>query len=44
MALHNYIRWKSIQDVAFNEFDRHPDFGPVDILTDMITQSQTRWY
>ena len=25
MAFHNYIRRKSIQDVAFNEFEQHPD-------------------
>jgi hypothetical protein len=41
MALHNYIRRKSIQDVAFNEFDRHPDFVPADTLTDVVPQSQT---
>jgi hypothetical protein len=41
MALHNYIRRKSIQDVAFNEFDRYLDFVPDDFLTDVIPQSQT---
>ena len=42
MTLHNYTRRKSIQDVAFNEFDRHPDFIPDDILIDMVPQPQTR--
>jgi hypothetical protein len=42
MALHNYIQRKSIQDVAFNEFNRHPDFVPDDILTDMVPRLQTR--
>jgi hypothetical protein len=40
MALHNYIRRKSIQDVAFNEFDRHPDFVLADTLTDVVTQTR----
>ena len=40
MTLHNYIRRKSIQDVAFNEFDRHPDFVLADTLTDMVTQTR----
>jgi hypothetical protein len=42
MTLYNYIRRKSIQDVAFNEFDRHPDYVPDDFLTDVVPQSQTR--
>ena len=42
MTLHNYIQRKSIQDVAFNEFDRHPDFVPTNTLTDVVPQSQTR--
>jgi len=41
MALHNYIRRKSIQDVAFNEFDCHPNFVLDDILTDVVPRSQT---
>jgi len=41
MTLHNYIQRKSIQDVAFNEFDRHLDFVPDDILTDVVSRSQT---
>ena len=40
-ALHNYIRRKSIQDVAFNEFDRHLDFIPDNFLTDVVPQSHT---
>jgi len=44
MTLHNYIIRKSIQDVAFNEFDRHPNFIPDDILTDVVLRSQTRGY
>jgi hypothetical protein len=42
MALHNYIRRKSGQDVAFNEFDSHPDFVPPDTFPDVVTQSQPR--
>ena len=42
MVLHNYIQKKSIQDVSFNEFDRHPDFVPDDILIDVVPLSQTR--
>jgi hypothetical protein len=40
MALHNYIRRKSGQDVAFNKFDSHPDFVPPDIFPDVVPQSQ----
>jgi hypothetical protein len=36
MTLHKYIRRKSIQDVAFNEFDHHPDFVPTDTLTNVV--------
>jgi hypothetical protein len=36
MVLHNYIQSKSIQNVAFNEFNRHPDFVPNDILIDVV--------
>jgi len=35
-VLHNYIRRKSIQDVAFNEFDCHLDFVLDDFLTDVV--------
>jgi hypothetical protein len=41
MALHNYIRRKSGQDVAFNKFDSYPDFVPPDIFPDVVPQSQT---
>ena len=39
MALHNYIWRKSSQNVAFNEFDIHPDFVPPDTLNDVVPQS-----
>ena len=39
MALHNYIRTKSHDDVAFVEFDRNLNFVPDDILSDVITRS-----
>jgi hypothetical protein len=42
MAMHNYIRRKSSQDVAFNKFDSHPDFVPPDTFPDVVTQSQPR--
>jgi hypothetical protein len=29
MTLHNYIRKKSHDDVAFAEFDRNPNFVPM---------------
>jgi len=41
MALHNYIRRKSVQDVAFNEFEHHPDFMPQEFLRDVVSWSQT---
>jgi len=40
MAIHNYIRRTSMQDVAFMEFDRHPDFVPDDFLTDVAPRAQ----
>jgi hypothetical protein len=42
MALHNYIRRKSGKDVAFNEFDNHPDFVTPDTFPDVVPQSQPR--
>jgi hypothetical protein len=39
MAIHNYIRRTSMQDVTFMEFDRHPDFVPDDFLTDVAPHS-----
>ena len=41
MALHNYIQRKSGQDVAFNKFDSHPDFVPLNTFPDVVPQSQT---
>jgi hypothetical protein len=41
MAIHNYIRRTSMQDVAFMEFDRHPDFVPDDFLPDVASHSQS---
>jgi len=41
MTLHNYIRRKSQEDIAFRKFDRHPDFIPDDFLTDVFPWSQT---
>ena len=41
MALHNYIRWKLGQDVAFNKFGNHPDFVPPNTFPDVVQQSQT---
>jgi hypothetical protein len=40
MAIHNYIRRTSMQDVTFMEFDRHHDFVPDDFLTDVAPHSQ----
>jgi hypothetical protein len=40
MTIHNYIRRTSLQDVAFMEFDRHPNFVPDDFLTDVVPHSQ----
>jgi hypothetical protein len=42
MAIHNYIRRTSMHDVAFMEFDRHPDFVPDDFLTDVAPHSQSQ--
>jgi hypothetical protein len=42
MAIHNYIRRTSMQDVAFMEFDCHPDFVPNDFLTDVAPHSQSQ--
>ena len=36
MALHNYIRRKSIQDAAFNEFERHLDLCLRIFLRDVL--------
>ena len=42
MAIYNYIRRTSMQDVAFIEFDRHPDFVPDDFLTDVASHLQSQ--
>jgi hypothetical protein len=39
MALHNYIKRRSHDDVAFVEFDRNPNFIPEDILLDIVARS-----
>ena len=39
MTLHNYIRRRSHDDVAFAEFDRNPNFVPDDILPDVVARS-----
>jgi len=39
MTLHNYIRRRSHDDVAFVEFDRNFNFVPDDILPDIIARS-----
>jgi hypothetical protein len=36
MALHNYIRRKFVQDVAFNEFECHPDLCLRIFLRDVL--------
>ena len=35
MAIHNYIRRKSLDDPAFIKFDEHPEVVPPDIFTDV---------
>jgi len=39
MTLHNYIRRRSHDDVAYAEFDRNPNFIPDDILPDVVAHS-----
>jgi hypothetical protein len=41
IALHGYYRRKSQEDIAFREFDRHPDFVLDDFLTGVFPWSQT---
>jgi len=36
MTLHNYIKRRSHDDVAFAEFDRNPNFISDDILPDVV--------
>jgi hypothetical protein len=40
MAIYNYIRRTSMQDVEFMEFDHHSNFVPDDFLTDVAPHSQ----
>ena len=40
MALHNYIRRRSQDDVAFAEFDRNPSYVPEEILPDVVARSE----
>jgi len=39
MALHNYIRRRSYNNIAFAEFDCNPIFIPDDILHDVVARS-----
>jgi len=41
ITLHDYIRRKSQEDIAFREFDRHPNFVLDDFLTGVFPRSQT---
>jgi hypothetical protein len=41
IALHGYYRRKSQEDIAFREFDHHPDFVLDDFLTGVFPRSQT---
>ena len=40
MTLHNYIRRKSHDDVAFTEFDHNPNFILDNILLDVVVHSE----
>ena len=42
MALHNYIRRKSQEDIVFTEYDRNPQFVPDDFLADVVSRSQSQ--
>ena len=39
MALHNYIRRRLHDNVAFMEFSHNPNFVPNDILPDVVAHS-----
>ena len=41
MALHNYIRRRSHDDVAFAEFDRNPSYVLDDILPDVVARPES---
>jgi hypothetical protein len=40
MAFYNYIRRKFEQDIACNEFERHPNFMPQDFSRNVVSRSQ----
>jgi hypothetical protein len=42
MTLHNYIRRKSEEDVAFTEYDHNPNFILDNFLADVILRSQSQ--
>jgi len=42
MALHKYIRRKSLENFAFTEYDRNPNFISDDILADVFPCSQSQ--
>jgi hypothetical protein len=42
MTIHNYIRRTSLQDMVFMEFDRHPNYVPDDLFTDIAPHSQVQ--
>jgi len=39
MILHNYIKRRSHDDIAFAEIDRNPNFVSDDILPDVVARS-----
>jgi len=39
MTLHNYIRRRFYDDVAFAEFDYNPNYIPDDILPNIVAHS-----
>jgi hypothetical protein len=43
MTLHNYIRRKSKEDIAFREFDRHPDFVPDVFFNRCVSMVTNLW-
>ena len=44
MALHNYIRRRSQDDITFAEYDRNPAFIPEDILPDVHRSNSQKMY
>ena len=41
MAIYNYIRSRSHDDIKFVEFDCNPNFVPNDILLDVVARSRS---